>query len=366
VTALPDAGETLLLRAALGDGPRALADWEAWRARVSLANVAGDSVGVVPLLYRNLRRLGVSAAETAGYASVYRHAWAANRLAFLATADVLRTLAGAGIDTMVLKGAALALAYYRDAGARPMNDIDVMVPAARVTDAMRVLGAAGFITSGTERDLALGHSIPFVDARRRNIDLHWHLSDEARHAGADDDFWRAAVPLVVEGVATRALAPADLLHHIVIHAHASNTAHLRWAADAVMVLRGGAVDWARVVRLARERRAILPVRTALAWLRGALDAPVPAEVLGELAAAPVAWIDHLEYAQQRSARKYTFSKVLLRLWCGHRRSTRAGGVALALGFPGYLGRYYGVSSPWRLPALGVERGLRRIRTHGFL
>jgi hypothetical protein len=219
--------------------------------------------------------------------------------------------------------------------------------------------------TGTARDLALGHSVPFLDARRRNLDLHWHVSGEAGHARADDRFWRAAVALEVEGVPTRSLAPTDLLYHVLEHAHASNLDHLRWAADAMKVLQGAAVDWPRLTSLARERRTVLPMRAALGYLRGALGGPVPAEALGALDAVPVTWLDRLEYENWRAARRYTFGKVILRLWCWHRRSSTATGVRLALDFPGYLGRYYDVASSWRLPALAVQRGFRRIRTHGL-
>jgi hypothetical protein len=366
VTALPGVTETLLLRAALGDGDRAIADWQAWRGRVDFDDVRGDAVGLVPLLYRNLRRLGVEPAAVARYASVYRHTWAANRLAFQATAEVLATLGAAGIDTLVLKGAALALGYYRDAGARPMNDVDVLVPSARIGDAIAVLHAAGFTTTAPAHALARDHSIPFVDRRRRNIDLHWHVAGDACHARADDEMWRAARPLTVEGVATRCLGPTELLYHIVVHAHDSNTAHLRWAADAMKVLAADGIDWDRLVGLARARHTVLPVRLALGYLAGSLDAAVPDAVLRALAQAPIGWLDRTEHRHQLEGNKYTFAKVLLRHWCRHRRSTAATGAALAAGFPAYLARYYGVESVWRLPRLGVVRGLRRIRDRGLV
>jgi hypothetical protein len=363
---LPTGAETLLLRAALGDGPGALADWNAWRARVAFADLRGDAVGLVPLLYRNLRRLGVPAAELGRYAGVYRHTWAANRLALQTTGEVLALLERAGVETVVLKGAALALGVYHDAGARPMNDVDVLVPRARLPLAMTVLAAAGFTTNGVERAVARDHSLPFVDARQRNIDLHWCVAGDATHDGADDELWRAAQPFTVGAATTRTLAPADLLYHIVVHAHASETAHLRWAADATKVLQAGPIDWPRLVALAHRRRMVLPVRAALDYLARALDAPVPPEVRAELAAAPVGWIDRVEYRHQLAIGHYPVAKVLVRLWCGHRRASAARGPALVQSFPAYLRRYYETGDTWRLAARAVGRGLRRMRRDGLL
>jgi hypothetical protein len=78
-----------------------------------------------------------------------------------------------------------------------------------------------------------------------------------------------------------------------------------------MVLRGGGVTWARLVAHARARRMVL------------------AE------AAPIAGI---EDDGRPSANPYSFARILLGPW---------------------------VATPWRLPALGLRRGLRRIRGHGL-
>jgi hypothetical protein len=83
------------------------------------------------------------------------------------------------------------------------------------------------------------------------------------------------------------------------------------------------------------------------------------------AAAPIAWIDRLEDDGRPSANPYSFGRILLRPWCQHRRASPARGIELAAGFPGYLGTYDDVATPWRLPALGLRRGLRRIRGHGL-
>ena len=50
----------------------------------------------------------------------------------------LQSLAGAGIPTLLLKGAALAVASYPDPGSRTMEDVDILVP---LEDADRALDA---------------------------------------------------------------------------------------------------------------------------------------------------------------------------------------------------------------------------------
>lgn len=369
--------ERLLLVAATGGGERALAAWRDWRARIDFERLPDETVRLVPLLYRNLSRLGVPPSELTRYASVYRHSWARNRLAFQAGARVIERLAGAGIETIVLKGAAASTLYYLDDGVRAMEDVDVLVPRARLAATFEVLARAGWqveqrpgLVPLSPAWLANRHSIGFGDAKGRSFDLHWYVSADALVDGADDPFWAASVPMVLSGVATRALGATDFLHHALAHAAWSGTPHLRWAADAMAVMNrpgASAIDWARLVDHAVRRRMVLPIRRSLAWLRRELAAPVPEAVLAELAEVEVGRLARweLDYANRLSPRPNAASKILMRLWFAHQRSSSRTGVALALDFPAYLARYFGVASPWQLPARAARRAIERVRTDGF-
>lgn len=373
MNALPDARETLLIRAATGSGPSAVAAWEKWRDSGDFDALDGESVRIVPLLYRNLLRLGVQAPELVRYGSVYRHSWAANRLAFLASARALALLNDANIPTLLLKGAALTVLYYRDVGVRSMGDVDVLVPVARTADAIAALEAAGWFRDEelkaelTAAHLSTHHSAGFADPKGREIDLHWYASADARWPGADDELWRYSLPVEFEGVATLALSPTDLLYNVLAHGYASFAGHIRWAADAATILAnpGNAIDWARFVRIAETRRMVLPLIASLSWLVRELGVVVPDSALSALAKAKVNRVDRLEFEHRNAADPYTIGKVALRHWCWHRRASPVQTpLALTLGFPDYLGRYYGVESAWELPRLLLERGIARIRRRG--
>ena len=55
--------QLLLLRAALGSGDEALASWSAWKERVGLDRAEAASQRLLPLVYRNLVRLGADDPE---------------------------------------------------------------------------------------------------------------------------------------------------------------------------------------------------------------------------------------------------------------------------------------------------------------
>jgi hypothetical protein len=71
----------------------------------------------------------------------------------------------------------------------------------------------------------------------------------------------------------------------------------QWAADSAhLLLRAGErVDWDRLVAVAVERRLILPVRDALAYLREKLQMPVSSSAIERLNAARVFDVERLEH-----------------------------------------------------------------------
>ena len=340
--ALPDETQRLLLQAALREGEGAAEAYRAWHQRVVFDEMDGESYRLLPLVARNLKRLRVD--DGGRLAGIYRRNFAANVLKLRASAAVVATLERAGIATMVLKGGALSVLHYADAGARVMGDVDLLVEPARIRAAYAALAGEGFapVRASDRFDaahLARIHSCGLRDRGGREIDLHWYASSEARRPGDDDRLWQAAVPLSLDGVATRAPCATDHLYLVCAHAFASGTSHLRWIADAAVLLRGGDIDPLRLVALARARRWVAPLAAALRWLRD-FGLPVPAPALAALEAEPVPLLDRLELAGDLAEDPFTPARVLLRLWCRHRRSSPARGLALAAAFPAFVARAY--------------------------
>ena len=170
---------------------------------------------------------------------------------------------------MVFKGASLSLLAYGDAGVRPMDDVDVLVPIERAGRGDR--GAAGSRLAPDKTDppawTEVHHSLGIAGPRGGNVDLHWFsLWQPAR----DEPLWRAAVPLELAGVATLAPCPADQLLLACVHGTPwSPLPPFRWIADAVTVIRsaGEGLDWDRLVSEAERRRLTVATAAALAYLR---------------------------------------------------------------------------------------------------
>jgi Uncharacterised nucleotidyltransferase len=280
---LPTESQELLLKAALMDGASALDAWQQWQLVDSVQSTDVDSGRLLPLVCRNLLALAPEDPELQHLRRVRRYWWVTNHARTVAAGRAISALTEAGIDTMVLKGAAVAYRHYRDLGVRPMNDVDLLVRPGLARVAGEALLAAGWTQQlPTELGVLLcaTHGTAFLDRMDLGIDLHWYAMWSP---AVEDDFWLASEPVTVGRVPTLAPCAADLLLQACVHGIWSGGPRVRWVADAVTIIRSTPeLDWDRVVERARAREITLPLVDALRYLSDRLAVPVPAPVLGAL------------------------------------------------------------------------------------
>jgi Uncharacterised nucleotidyltransferase len=261
-----------------------------WTALVALA----IREGTAPLLHSHLARLGLldRLPEVARrrLTDVVGGVWAANAVLARCWAQATTALRQAGVETLTLKGMALANTVYGEPALRPMADVDLLVREEDRAAAHAVLRSLGYRTPGHAADM-LGASRSFVELVRdgSRIDLHWHAAHylrferivEVDHEG----MWARARPLITEGGRSRMLAPEDLLLHLVLHLTlGSDFARVLWYADIDAVVRRFAaqLDWGLVEREADHWR----IRALTGWTLGVVAAsfntPLPAGLLDRL------------------------------------------------------------------------------------
>lgn len=343
--ALPDAGERLLLRAALLEGPAASAAWHAWRRTGGAIDGVGvPSFRLLPLVYRTLESAGVEDPDLPVLKGVYRHAFASNQRLVASVGPSLDSLTARGIETMVLKGAAVGAVHYRDAGARPMDDVDVLVRPQSAERALAVLYAEGWSALpriDVRRMMHSQHALPLSHPNGGQIDLHWRVMPESVR---DDDFWAAAVPMALGTAATLAPGATDQLMHTCAHGVKFGAAALRWIADAAAILRSadGQIDWPRLVDAVAEREVSLRTATSLELLRDLLGVPIPHHVLAELDDLPSGPRERLLL---ELARRPVRGGNWVVMWDRYRRGVAAGQA----GYP-YHGFLEYVADAYQLPS----------------
>ncbi len=356
----PSSTQRLLLIAALEEDEVARTAWHRWRARVDLAAIDAASFRLLPLLYRNLARLGVEDAILPRLRGVYRHSWYQNQLLLHRLEDVLKTLHAAGVQTLVHKGVALTLQCYHDMGARPTVDMDVLVPTTQAEHAIRALLDAGWTAQAGDpfRLLQVRHATPFCRGDRSELDLHWSLLVDSSGEQADQDFWAGAVVLATARFATRTLNPTDHLLQAMAHGIlcCAGTAQIRWIADAVWLIRGQPVDWHRLLDQATKKRVTLPVREALLYLDAHFSVGIPSAVLRQLRARPVSWLERIELrARANGALTETW-------WVYARRHPGDSLWTRVRRLPRFLQQTWGTGSAWDTIRVALRKTANRITT----
>lgn len=359
----PTGPQALLLDAALSDRPRSLAAFERWLDSVDLdAEIGWNSIRILPLAYQNLSRHGCSDPRMGLLKGVYRRVWIETNQLLHSAVPLLQALHDAGVDLLLLKGAPMAVAYYRNFALRAMSDIDVCVRRSQVEIADRVLARHGWKPIAPLRSMARHrHGLEYRHEELGSIDLHWHLLKEVPDAAVDDRFWRDSEALDFLGIPVRQLHPQDALLHSLLHGLLANQEPpIRWITDSLAILssRGTDIDWRGLITLAERHRLLYRFATGILYLVEQHDAPVPDAYVTTLRKARATWVDRLEtrwlhQPHSRSPFAWPWKLALLR----YGRITR---TRNPLKFArGYLEFSYRTESPVEL-AVAMARTLRRL------
>lgn len=186
-----------------------------------------EAHGVAPLVWRYLRTAGAPVPEVTARvfrALVGRHQHAARARAVV-LGELLHAFEAAGIEAVVLKGAALACLVYPAPELRPMRDLDLLVRPADARRAQALLVTLGFDAprEPARRLLRWHHHLPPVVRAHDGLRIAVEIHQNAFSVYADDSLGldTLAAPtqeFAVAGRSARALGHVDMLRHLCGHA----------------------------------------------------------------------------------------------------------------------------------------------------
>jgi Uncharacterised nucleotidyltransferase len=164
--------------------------------------------------------------------------------------DLLRSMTGAGVEPLLLKGPALGRSLYQDPVFRPSGDIDLLVRREQVPAARKALLSLGFVLplenysvspSFYDQETYLpATGSPFTVP----VELHWEIQRYGRkHRRATlNELFDRAIPVSTPSLSFRTLSPVHALmyagSHMVLH-HADEI-RLIWVKDAALL--AGSLD----------------------------------------------------------------------------------------------------------------------------
>jgi Uncharacterised nucleotidyltransferase len=367
----PTREQMLVLRAALMPREQALPAFGEW---LGLIDLDGDfdqgTFRLLPLMYDNLRKCGVSHPLMSRLKGVYRLSWYKNNKLFNNLRPVMEAFHGAGIPTMLLKGVPLVHQYYKNIALRPMADIDVLVPADRDGEALELMTRFAYSRMAllTPDYLQYRHAMGYWSADHGEIDIHWHALFECCEAGADDFFWNSSQPIDFSGVPSLMPDATRMLLHTLIHGFRWNAEPpIRWIPDAMTILHNApaGIDWDAMVDYAHANQLEYRLRHPLAFLKRHFDAAVPDAVMARLAQNKISLIQRIENSCVLRDPRRLHGSPMGHLWivfadyCRFARNAKP--IAFAIGFTHYLRFRWQLRGRSEIPAY-IGRGLlKRVR-----
>jgi len=201
--------------------------------RAALLRAAAD-YGVELLVERRLLR----AAGRRGFETPrLRDAAALESVRKRSVSALLVALDRAGVETLIIKGGALAYLVYDEPHLRMRGDVDLWVRQRDLDAAQSVIEGLGYRRQ-REPDAAVATSqrhLAHADPLRDPIDLHWHVLNpqvfqDVLHF---DAAWRRSLAVLPLGPSARTLGLADALLLACAHrvAHHGDAVELRWLWD---------------------------------------------------------------------------------------------------------------------------------------
>lgn len=246
--------------------------------------------GVLPLLTRNLSRLGfagVPAEVRTALEAAYQRNAVRNALLVRELARLLALFSGGGVPVVPLKGPVLAESLYGDASLRMCSDLDVLVPRRAVGDAFKLLLAHGYDRADrypvelADVDFLVRNTMeygfkPRPPAFPHLLELHWDIAWRWRgDAAMVEDIWAEARPDVFGGVPALALSPEWELLYLAVHAARHCWQRLKWLVDIHEVCARAKFDWDTVTGKAHQFGLERTLEVSLSVCQALFETPLP-------------------------------------------------------------------------------------------
>jgi len=240
---------------------------------------------------------------------------------------IIIALADANVETVLLKGTPLSHTIYPAPLCRLKSDLDIWVQPDQLEAAISTLQGLGYQQHNKDsRPPTLVHLFGGEQQMVSSvlgtgpIELQWPAirGEWVRHTVSvdHDGIWARRVLVDIDGQATYAMAPEDMLIHLCLHLavnHQFGSPWLRWLLDIHLLLQEQSLDWGQVVARAQAWRLATVAWTVLDLAQGLLGTAVPNEALAALSPSP--W-------RRWAIRQLELDRALVEMWPGgyqHRR-----------------------------------------------
>jgi hypothetical protein len=275
-----------------------------WRDKLDFDALTLGSQRILGLLHKNLRAHDIEDPIMDRLRGIARYAWFSNRNLILQSTPLLKAFNETGVKFSFLKGMAIVASIPDQMALRPMGDMDLLIRPSDAEAALDLLtkfgwwphyGTTNFIKQEVmERSEGYG----FEKGKHIFLDLHWQMLKLSRWPCVDDELWSRVVQTKIGDLSCCVPSFEDQILHAFVHgAPWDPNGALRWAADAVVIFRtkGSDFDWDYLLRQARQRHVLAPVRESITYLAQNLEIAVPGVIQAAIEREPISRVEILDY-----------------------------------------------------------------------
>ena len=289
VNYFPDKTQDLALRLALNEQSVTASERSAFAHYLSGGNYLDSGLRrLLPLLFIQVQKDWADSTVMELLEESYKETKAKNLRLYQQSREVIKFLEQYGIRSILLKGIAYSILYYKDCGLRPMNDLDLLIRHEDAKAAIELLVSNGWVAENEEYieyNLRYGKSMMFENQEGFELDLHWFPFFEAVSLSNKESFWQKAQTLDFCDSTSLCFCDEDNLLHTIVHGLKYNPEPpIRWIPDAVYILKvaGESFDWNYFLRQMKMFRLSLQVRDAISYLSKSLMVTIPDWIILEV------------------------------------------------------------------------------------
>lgn len=239
---------------------------------------------VLPLLYRRSEKnKGVPDDVIAVLSGAYHSTLQKNILHLKETMKLVKSLRGAGIEAIPLKGSFAAEAVFKDLGVYPTSDIDLLVRPEDMKKAEARFRKEGYekVEGISQKDLMSSHYHLAFQNSDYVVELHWNLAK--RYFDIPPDFWwKERREVEFEGERISQLSAEKYLMYSIFHLFMHGFLPLKF-----LVLVSGIIgrykdemDWAKLLDYAGKYKMSRLTIFTLKLAHELLGAEIPAFISG--------------------------------------------------------------------------------------
>ena len=338
-----------------------VSDWHETEWEFFLSESAAEKIQ--PLLYEELAGKQLLPQSIEGVLeNEYQSSAQKNLFLLHELGNVINCLSQAGIEAVVLKGAALLESIYGSIAARPMLDLDLLIRKEQVPKALQLLLEEGYHQDiepqpgsalSYENELLLFKS----GIKPVQLEIHWHLFDSPyfQREVDLDWFWEQARPNTFGSFNGLIFSPEALLLHLFGHLalHHSDQPSILWMVDIAEVLASyrNRIDWKLIVDQAVEHHLVRSLQWSMDQMMAFFFYPqIPMSVARKIESLPVDVAEEYAFSvciqPDRTVAHYIWTDIAL--MPGWRAKLNFLIVKL-IPVPGYVRSRYDLDSSYQIP-----------------